>query len=172
VGQMVKQVSEHTTRYYWYPGDKRDWIRAAIAVGVGLTVLVIVSAVTRGPLPAVVSGASTTAAFGGVNLGRRDARALVDFADLGAKAVRRRAIEHSGPAAWRAVVAGIGGASAAVLIVNLPARGLLADWLLPLVPAVVGALAHQGGMLYERMGYASPRASSRRPVLKPATKPT
>jgi hypothetical protein len=29
---------------------------------------------------------------------------------------------------------------------------VVADWVLPIVPAVVGALAHQTGMLYERLG--------------------
>ena len=42
-----------------------------------------------------------------------------------------------------------------MLIANLPDRGWAAHWLLPLVPAVVGALAHQGGMLWEKAGRVS-----------------
>jgi hypothetical protein len=48
-------------------------------------------------------------------------------------------------------VHGFGGAAAAVLILNLPHRGIVADWILPVVPAVVGALAHQAGMLFEQL---------------------
>jgi hypothetical protein len=38
VGQIVKQVGEGTTRYYWYPGDRGDWLRAGLAVGSGFAV--------------------------------------------------------------------------------------------------------------------------------------
>ena len=60
----------------------------------------------------------------------------------------------TGAAAWRGLAEGTGGAAAAVIIVNLNASGLAANWLLPLVPAAVGALAHQAGMMYERLGVA------------------
>jgi hypothetical protein len=161
MGQIVRQVSATTTRYYWYPGEKREWIRAGIALGLGLAVFGVVGYMTRSLLAAAVSGTSVTAAAAGVNLGRRDARALVD---LNRNTARRAAIAHTGRAAWRALVAGVGGATAAVLIVNLPAGGLGANWLLPMVPAVVGALAHQAGMLYERMARESPAASTQRPA--------
>lgn len=164
MGQIVKQISETTTRYYWYPGDKKEWIRAAVAVAVGAVAFGMVVVLTHSTLVAVVCGTSVTAAVAGVNFGRRDARALAGFPDLSEKAARRAAIAHTGRAAWRAVVHGVAGASAAVLIVNLPAGGVLADWLLPLVPATVGGLAHQAGMLYERTGHSSPRASTLRPV--------
>ena len=165
MGQIVKQVSATTTRYYWYPGEKREWIRAGIAIGLGLAVLGAVGFVTRSVLAAVVSGASVTAAAAGVNLGRRDARAI---AGINATTARRAAVAQAGRAAWRGLVAGAGGATAAILIVNLPARGVVGNWLLPMVPAVVGALAHQGGMLYERLGHESALASTHRPDPKPA----
>jgi hypothetical protein len=164
MGQIVKQISETTTRYYWYPGDKKEWIRSAVAIGAGAVSFAVVGALVHGVLVAVVCGTSVTAAVAGVNFGRRDARALAGFPDLSEKAARRAAIVHTGRAAWRAIVEGLAAASAAVLIVNLPARGLLADWLLPLVPATIGGLAHQAGMLYERTGHTSPRASSLRPA--------
>jgi hypothetical protein len=168
MGQIAKQVSATTTRYYWYPGEKREWIRAGIAVGLGLAVFAAVGFMTRSTLAAVVSGTSVTAVTAGFNFGRRDARAL---AGLSANTARRAAIACSGRAAWRGLVEGVGGATAAVLIANLPARGVTADWLLPVVPAVVGALAHQGGMLYERLGHESAPASTKRPAPAPEGKP-
>jgi hypothetical protein len=167
MGRIVRQVSEHTTRYYWYPGDKKEWVRAGIAVGAGLAASVAVWVLFRTGLSATVAGTSVTAGVAGANFGRRDARALAGFPDLSGKAARRTAIVHTGRAAWRAVAEGIGGAGAAVLIANLPARGVGANWLLPMVPAVVGALAHQGGMLYERLGH--PEAAVAAPARAVAT---
>jgi hypothetical protein len=152
MGRIVKQVSEGTTKYYWYPGDKKEWIRAGVAIGAGVAVFGLLRALTRDSLLATVAGTSVTAAVCGVNFGRRDARALAGFPDLGDKKKRRAAVGHTGRAAWRALAHGFGGAAAAVLILNLPHRGMVADWVLPIVPAVVGALAHQAGMLYERLG--------------------
>src|SRR2546426_1004296 len=84
MGRIVKQVSDSTTRYSWYPGEKAEWLPPPIPAG------------------------------------------------------------------------------AAVLIANLPARGFAANWLLPIVPAAIGALAHQAGMLWEQLARASaPVAGSR-----------
>jgi hypothetical protein len=152
MGQIVRQVSSTTTRYYWYPGDKREWARAAVAAALGATVAGIVAALTHGLLAAVVSGTSTAVALAGFNFGRRDSRALADLPDPADKATRRAALAHGGRAAWRGAVQGVCCAGAAVAIANLPEHGFLANWLLPLVPAVVGTLAHQAGMLYERTG--------------------
>jgi hypothetical protein len=149
MGRIVKQVSEHTTRYYWYPGERAEWIRAVVAVGLGLLAFAAVGFAFRQLLAAVVAGTSVTAAVAGVNLGRRDARALAVFAPSGD---RLAAVAATGRAAWRGAVEGIGGAGIAILVVNLPATGIAANWLLPLVPPTIGALAHQGGMLYERLG--------------------
>src|SRR5262249_9650124 len=79
-------------------------------------------------------------------------QALKDLPDLADKAMRRAGLTHSGRAAWRGGVQGAFWAGSAVAITNLPSHGILANWALPLVPAVAGALAHQAGMLYERTG--------------------
>jgi hypothetical protein len=163
MGHIVKQVSEHTTRYIWYPGDKAEWRRAAIAMGSGVLVFGLTLLVADDLLVAVLLGTSVTAGVGGANYGRRDARALAGFANLNDKAARRAAVTHTGRAAWRAVAQGCFGAGAAVLILNLPPRGVLADWFLPLVPAVVGALARQGGMLWERLGASASIAGPAKP---------
>src|SRR5262245_52326839 len=155
MGTIVKQVSVNTTRYYWYPVDRREWLRGATAVGLGIAGFLLLRALTRDALPAAVIGTSLTAALAGLNFGRRDSRELASFtaaAEKAARARRQATVVHTRRAVWRGLAMGTGGAAAAVLIVNLGARGVLADWLLPLVPAVVGALAHQIGMLYERLG--------------------
>ena len=155
MGQIVKQLSEHTTRYYWYPGDKREWVRAGVAAGTGLLAIAVLLWVTADVLISVTLGVSVTAAMAGVNFGRRDYRAANGFPDLSGRAARRAAMVHASRAAWRGLVEGCGGAAAAVLIANLPPRGLVADWILPIVPATAGALAHQAGMLYERLAQVS-----------------
>ncbi len=152
MGQIVRQVSATTTRYYWYPGDKREWARAAVAVALGATVAGLVATMTHGLLAAIVSGASTAVALAGFNLGRRNSRALADLPDPGDKATLRAALAHTGRAAWRGAVLGVCGAGSAVAIANLPEHGFVANWLLPVVPAVIGTLAHQAGLLYERVG--------------------
>ncbi|MDG4823619.1 hypothetical protein O7635_17330 [Asanoa sp. WMMD1127] len=156
MGRIEKKISEGTTKYYWYPGDKREWKRAAVAMGIGLGVFVVLFMLTRDLLPAVVGGTSVTAAVTGLNFGRRDARALTSFPGLTGRAARLAAVASTGRAAWRGLVHGFGGAAAAVLILNLPHRGVIADWILPVVPAVVGALAHQAGMLLEQLPAATP----------------
>jgi hypothetical protein len=151
MGRIVKQVSEDTTKYYWYPGDKKEWIRAAVAVGVGGAAFGLLMLLTRSLLVATVVGTSATGVVAGLNFGKRDARALAGFPDLGDRAARRAAVGHAGKAVWRALAHGFGGAAAAVLILNLPHRGIVADWILPIVPAIAGALAHQLGMLWEQL---------------------
>jgi hypothetical protein len=152
MGQIARQVSANTTRYYWYPGDKREWARAAVAVALGGAVAGIVATMTHGLLAAAVVGTATTAVLTGFNFGRRDSRALKDLPDLADRAMRRAALTHGGRAAWRGGVQGAFWAGSAVAVANLPSHGMLANWVLPLVPAVAGALAHQAGMLYERTG--------------------
>ncbi|GID09154.1 hypothetical protein [Actinocatenispora rupis] len=148
MGRIVKTRGEGVTKYYWYPGEKADWIKAAVAAGSGLVVLALVALLTHSGLWASVLGTSVTAAVAGLNFGRRDARALREFPDVAS--VRKAAIVDTGRAMWRAMVKGCGAAGAAVLVANMSAHGFVADWVLPLVPAVVGALAHQAGMTYER----------------------
>jgi hypothetical protein len=36
-------------------------------------------------------------------------------------------------------------------VLNMPHAGFLADWVLPFVPSIIGALSHSGGMLWERL---------------------
>jgi hypothetical protein len=170
MGRIVKQVSDGMTKYYWYPGDKKEWIRAGVAAGAGAVAFGGLWLLTRDVLVATVVGTSLTAAVAGVNFGRRDARALAGFPDLSDKAARRAAMGHTGRAAWRAMVKGFIGAAAAILIINLPPGGLVADWILPLVPAIVGALAQQGGMLYERLSDLSATSGPSLPAL-PAAEP-
>jgi hypothetical protein len=153
MGQIVKQMSNQSTRYYWYPGDKKEWLRGAGAIAAGAIVYAVLHLVTRGTLMPAVLGTSVTAAMAGLNFGRRDSRELARFAELAkTKPARRQTAVHTGHALWRGLAEGTGGAAAAVLIVNLSQRGVMADWLLPLVPAAVGALAHQIGGMYEHLG--------------------
>lgn len=166
MGRVVKQVSPHTTRYYWYPGDKTEWGRAALATGLGVALFAFLGTLTHSVLAGVVGGASLTAAMTGANFGRRDARALASLPDPSDRAGRGAVIVHTGRAMWRAVVQGAAAAGCAVLIAKLPPAGFAADWLLPLVPVLVGALARQGGMLYERLAHESePVSNAQRPVL-------
>jgi hypothetical protein len=170
VGQIIKKYSENSSRYYWYPGEKREWIRAAIAVGAGAVVFGFALVVTRHAVPAVTAGAAVTAALAGFNYGRRDLRAAQAGVAGSGRTARRALAGQVGRAVWRGGVQGLGAAFAAVLIANLPATGLLADWLLPAVPAAVGALAHQAGMAYERMAQTKAPAELP-PVPAPAGSP-
>jgi hypothetical protein len=151
MGQIVKKVNENHSRYYWYPGEKREWIRAGIAVGAGAVVFGFALLVTRHAVPAVTAGAAVTAALAGFNFGRRDLRAAQAGIEGSGRGARRALVGQVARAGWRGAVQGLGAAFAAVLIANLPATGVLADWLLPALPAAVGALAHQAGMAYERV---------------------
>ena len=151
MGRVIKEIGEGTTRYYWYPGEKSDWIRAAVAIGSGLAGAGLLMSVSHIAVLSVTVGASLTAAIAGVNFGRRDYRAARGFPELSGKALRRAAVAHSGRAAWRGLVEGSAGVVAAVLIANLPPGGFLANWVLPILPATIGAFAHQAGMVYERL---------------------
>ena len=151
MGHIVKKISENTSRYYRYPGDKREWIRAGIAVGAGAVMFGFALLITGNAVPAVTAGAAVTAVLAGFNFGRRDLRAAQAGVEGSGRAARRALAGYVGRAGWRGVVQGIGAAFAAVLIANLPASGLLANWILPVVPAAFGALAHQAGMAYERL---------------------
>jgi hypothetical protein len=168
MGRIVKQLSESTTKYYWYPGEKKEWVRAGVALGVGLGTFGLLMALTGDILLATVAGTSVSAAVFGVNFGRRDARALADLPNATGRGARLAAVTHTGRAAWRALAHGFGGAAAAVLILNLPHRGVVADWVLPIVPAVVGALAHQAGMLYERLPASASTSGPAKAAPEPA----
>ncbi|WP_027346440.1 hypothetical protein [Hamadaea tsunoensis] len=165
MGRIEKKLSDTTVKYYWYPGEKREWVRAAVALGVGAAVAALLMLVTRNSVAAVVTGTSVTLAMAGFNLGRRDGKALSGFPGMGDKAARRASIGHSGKAAWRGLVMGVGSALAAVLIINLSPTGWFYDWVLPVVPAVVSAVARQFGLLWDKLGTS---VSTKGPASVPA----
>lgn len=152
MGQIEKKISDSTVRYYWYPGEKREWIRAVLALVAGGAVGGPLKLITGSSMAAVVIGASVTLAMAGFTIGRRDSRALAGFPGFADKAARRASIGHTGKAVWRGLVMGFGSAAAAVLVVNLRPSGWLYDWLLPVVPAVVFAIARQIGLVWEKLG--------------------
>src|SRR5207249_12100980 len=92
MGQIVKQVSEQTTRYYWYPGDKREWVRAGVALFGGLGAFGAMGLLSRSMLISVTVAASVTALIAGLNFGRRDYRAAHSFPDIARKGARRAAV--------------------------------------------------------------------------------
>ncbi len=161
MGRIVKDVGGGVVKHIWYPGEKSDWVRAGVALGSGVGTFVAVLVLTGSHLWAVVLGTSVTATVAGLNFGRRDARALQNFPDI--TAARGAAVVDTGRAMWRALVKGFGAAGAAVLVANMSATGFVADWILPVLPAIVGALAHQGGMLYERMSADAAAAAAAAP---------
>ncbi len=124
----------------------------------GLTFLL-----TRSVVAATVLGLSTAVGCACFNLGRRDTRALdgLDTATIS----RRDTAAASGRAAWRGLVEGVTVAFAVLVVVHLPTRGFVVDWLLPLVPAFAAGLARQGGLLSARLTHESAKASTLRPVL-------
>ncbi|MEV6968827.1 hypothetical protein AB0M47_27280 [Hamadaea sp. NPDC051192] len=165
MGRIEKKLSDSTTKYYWYPGEKQEWIRAAVAVGVGAAVAALLMLMTHNSVAAVVVGTSATLAMAGFNFGRRDSKALAGFLGMADKAARRAAIGHTGRAAWRGLVMGVGSAAAAVLVINLSPEGWLYDWLLPVVPAVVCAVARQIGLVWEKLGTT---VATKGPAAEPA----
>lgn len=149
MGKIVRQVSEGVTKYYWYPGDKTDWIRAAFTVSGGALLFALVYVVTKNSLIAAVVAGAAVQAVVGVYLGRRDTAGLTDFHDPSSD--RRAAVADATRAAWRGTLQGLLCAGSAILVLNMPSDGFLADWILPFVPSIIGALAHSGGMLWERL---------------------
>ncbi|MCH7230481.1 hypothetical protein L0U85_06370 [Glycomyces sp. L485] len=149
MGKIVRQISEDVTKYYWYPGEKTDWIRAALTLIGGGLLFALVYAVTKNSLIAAVVAGTAVQAVVGAYLGRRDAAGLSEFHDPTAE--RRAAVADGTRAAWRGTLQGLLCAGSAMLVLNMPHEGFLADWILPFVPSIVGALAHSGGMLWERM---------------------
>ncbi len=152
MGRIVKKLSDNTSKYYWYPGEKVEWVRAVVALAIGAGLGVLLMPLTHNTLLAVTVGCSVTLAVAGFNFGRRDAKALAKFPNMSDRAARKAAIGYSGRAAWRGVVKGLGYALAAVLVLNVSHSGWVADWVMPLVPGAVGALAHQAGMVWDRLG--------------------
>jgi hypothetical protein len=164
MGRIEKRLSDTTIKYYWYPGEKQEWIRAAVALAAGGAVGFVLMLITGSSLMAVLFGTSVTLGRAGFNIGRRDSRALAGFPGFTDKATRRASIGHTAKAAWRGFVMGAGSAAAAVLIINLGPSGWFYDWVLPVVPAVVFAIARQLGLVWEKLSTsvstAGPAASA------------
>ena len=149
MGKIERQISEGVTKYYWYPGEKADWIRGALTVLGGGLLFALIFFVTKNSLIAAVSSGTVVQAVVGAYLGRRDAAGLSEFHDPASE--RREAVMDGTRAAWRGTLQGLLCAGSAMLVLNMPHEGFLADWVLPFVPSIIGALAHSGGMLWERL---------------------
>ena len=150
MGRYVKERGEGAQTYYWYPGQKTDWVQAAIAVGSGAIAAAAVRVVTGSNMWAAAVGFTVTAALAGTYLGRRDARALAVT-----NMTRLSSFLVLGMAFLRALAKGSGAALAAIVIARAATPGFWTEWALPLVPAVVGAVAHHLGMFYENLEKAA-----------------
>jgi hypothetical protein len=150
MGRYVKKRSDTSSVYYWYPGQIADWKQAGIALGGGLVAAAVIRVFTGNWMWGAAIGFSVAAALSGTYLGRRDARALAvsDVSRLGR-------IVLVSTAFLRALAKGSLAALAALVVASVAAGGFWAHWLLPLVPAVVGAIAHHVGMFYEQMEKAA-----------------
>lgn len=149
MGKFERQISEGVTKYYWYPGEKVDWIRGVLTVLGGGLLFALIYVVTKNSLLAAVIAGTAVLAVVGAYLGRRDAAGLSEFHDPATE--RREAVVDGTRAAWRGTLQGLLCAGSAMLVLNMPHEGFLADWVLPFVPSIIGALAHSGGMLWERL---------------------
>jgi hypothetical protein len=143
MGRLARPASGGLTKHYWYPGERADWFRALVAVVSGLVTLVLVMAVFGSSLWGSALGASVTAVIAGLSFGRRDAQALRECTKFTAAS--------TGRAVWRAVVKGFGPAAAAVLVVHAGGSGgFFGAYVLPMLPAIAGSLAHQAGMMLDQ----------------------
>jgi hypothetical protein len=156
MGQMIRQLTPNTTRYYWYPGDKKAWLRALIAAVSGGAVYGVTLLFTHGTLTAAVLGLAVAAGIFGYNLGRRDLQATDT---LTPSTPRRDIVSTGGRASWRGFAEGAVAALSALIIAGLGATGFWADWVLPLVPAVVGGISRQAALMTERLTHRSEPAT-------------
>src|SRR4051794_2111539 len=138
MGQMIRQISPNTTRYYWYPGDRKAWLRALVAAVSGGAVLGLTYLLTHNTLAAMVLGLSVAAGLSAHNLGRPHPQAADP---LSPSPPRRDIVSTGGRAAWRGFAEGTAAALAALIIAGLAPAGFWADWVLPLVPAVIGGVS-------------------------------
>ncbi|MFI5953398.1 hypothetical protein [Cryptosporangium sp. NPDC051539] len=125
-------------------------MQAAIALGSGLVAAAAIRVTTGSNMWAAAVGFTLTAALAGTYLGRRDARALTVTEPRGLAGAVLIAL-----AFVRALAKGSGAALAAIVIARSANPGFWYEWVLPLVPAVVGAVAHHLGMFYENLEKAS-----------------
>lgn len=150
MGRYVKKRDDSTSMHYWYPGQKVDWVQAGIATGSGLVAAAVIWVLTGSWMWGSAVGFSVAAALSGLYLGRRDARSLAVT-----KTGRLSGIVLIGLAFLRALAKGSLAALAAVVVARLATGGFWAHWVLPLIPAVVGAIAHHLGMFYEQLEKAA-----------------
>jgi len=150
MGRYVKKRGDEESTHYWYPGQKDDWVQAGIAVGSGLIAGVAIRVATGSTMWGAAVGFSVTATLAGTYLGRRDARALA-VTNMG----RLSGVILLAMAFLRALAKGSGAALAAIVIARAATPGIWTEWVLPLVPAVLGAVAHHVGMVYENLEKAS-----------------
>ncbi|WP_433216385.1 hypothetical protein ACQP00_07715 [Dactylosporangium sp. CS-047395] len=156
MGQLIRQIGPNTTRYYWYPGDKKEWLRALLAVGAGGAVLGLTYFLTRSWLAATTLGITVASGVAGFNFGRRD---LAAAEALNARTPRRDAASAVGRASWRGFAQGAVVGFGTLIVVHLPATGFVADWLLPLAPGVVFGLAWQASLVAGRLSHESTKAT-------------
>ncbi|WP_433057438.1 hypothetical protein [Dactylosporangium sp. CS-033363] len=156
MGQMIRQIGPNTTRYYWYPGDRKEWLRALLAVGTGGAVLGLTYFLTRSWLAATTLGLTVASGVAGFNFGRRD---LAAADALNARTPRRDAASAVGRASWRGFAQGAVVALGTLIVVHLPATGFAADWLLPLAPGVAFGLAWQASLVAGRLSHESSKAT-------------
>ena len=76
MGKIERQISEGVTKYYWYPGEKIDWIRGALTLLGGGLLFALIFVVTKNSLIAAVVAGTAVQAVVGAYLGRRDAAGL------------------------------------------------------------------------------------------------
>lgn len=150
MGRYVKERGEGAHVHYWYPGEKADWVQAGIAIGSGLATGIALRVITDSTMWGAAVGFSVTAALAGTYLGRRDARALAVT-----NVNRLSGFVLLAMAFLRALAKGSGAALAAIVISRSATPGFWTEWILPLVPAVIGAIAHHLGMFYENLEKAS-----------------
>ena len=77
MGQMTRQISPNTTRYYWYPGDRKEWLRALLAAVAGGAAFGLAWLFARGSLVAAVLGLSVASGVYFYNLGRREVKGFL-----------------------------------------------------------------------------------------------
>ncbi|GAA3300981.1 hypothetical protein Dvina_08490 [Dactylosporangium vinaceum] len=156
MGQMIRQIGPNTTRYYWYPGDKKEWLRALVAIGAGGAVLGLTYFLSRNWLISTTLGLSVAAGVAGFNFGRRD---LAAADTLNARTPRRDVAGATGRAAWRGLAQGFVVAFSALVVVHLSADGFVADWLLPLAPGIAFGLAWQASLIAGRLSHESTKVT-------------
>src|SRR5690606_32687896 len=126
MGKIVRQISEGVTKYYWYPGEKTDWIRAALTIAGGGLLFALVYVVSKNSLAAAVTTGPVAQTVVAVYLGRGDKVAIGEFHEPSSE--RRAAVADGARAAWRGAPQGLLCAGSGMLVLNMPHDGFLADW--------------------------------------------